>query len=124
MKLLKDYLNIQKQLFEYFGYIEDWKVIPIDDCTDNHWLVSKDERSFWCHSPEPLTLESIKAGDSIYGGPIYTQRFLPKWVYRGEKFTMVCVDTQTDGNKFLAIYDNSKECKNPELIAEYERCWA
>jgi len=29
---------------------------------------------------------------------------------------MVCVDTQTDGNKFLMIFDNEKECKDKDII--------
>lgn len=36
-------------------------------------------------------------------------RNLSKWVYRGEMYTMIVVDTQTDGNKFLRIFDNAKE---------------
>jgi hypothetical protein len=46
-----------------------------------------------------------------YAAEIYTQRFLPKWVYRGAEYTMVCVDTRTDGNKFLMVFDNKKEIK-------------
>jgi hypothetical protein len=46
---------------------------------------------------------------TLYCDEVYTQRHLPKWVYRGVEFTMICVDTHTDGNKFLAIYDNAKE---------------
>lgn len=44
-----------------------------------------------------------------YAFDIYAQRFLPKWVYRREDYTMICVDAGCDGNKFLAIFDNSKE---------------
>lgn len=47
----------------------------------------------------------------MYSNEIYTQRFLPKWVYRGKDYTMICVDTHTDGNKFLQIFDNSKEIR-------------
>lgn len=34
-----------------------------------------------------------------------------KWIYRGEKLTMIIVDTQVDGNQFFAFYDNNKEVK-------------
>ena len=51
-----------------------------------------------------------EAGE-YYSASIYTQRFLRKWVYRGKDFTLVCMDTHTDGNKFLGVFDNSKEIK-------------
>lgn len=40
---------------------------------------------------------------------IYTQRFLPKWVFRGAEYTMVCCDTGVDGNKYLGIFSNDQE---------------
>lgn len=124
MKLLSDYFTLQKQIFDYFGYKEDWKVIPLDDRTDQYWMVILDERGggSYCHHEEPLTKESVEAG-VIYGGSIYTQRFLPKWVYRGAEYTMVCADTHTDGNKFLMIFDNTKECTDPEIKKLYVDFW-
>lgn len=114
MKLLKDYFDLQKQVYDYFGYVEDWKVIPIDDATDYYWYLTGEG-----HGAEvkyAKTLEDF--GDNHYANEIYTQRFLPKWVYRGPEYTMICVDTHTDGNKFLQIFDNSKELKNdPEAEA-------
>jgi hypothetical protein len=65
---------------------------------------------------EPLTKELVEGG-ATYSAVIYRQRFLPKWVYRKDDFTMICADTQTDGNKYLMIFDNQKECKGLE---EYE----
>jgi len=116
MKLLKDYFNLKKEIHEYFGYKEDWVDIPLADETDCYWLLTGegygDKCAYW---HEPMTVKSIEDG-AYYGGEIYTQRFLPKWVYRGEEYTMVCVDTRTDGNKFLMIFDNAKEYKDPEMI--------
>lgn len=55
-------------------------------------------------------LEHILLDDEeYYGDEIYTQRFYSKWVYRGDDYAMVMVDTHTDGNRFLAVFDNSKE---------------
>jgi hypothetical protein len=53
-------------------------------------------------------LDDEDAGN-YYSNEIYTQRHLPKWIYRGAEYTMIVVDTHTDGNKFLQIFDNSKE---------------
>lgn len=46
-----------------------------------------------------------------YEDEIYTQRHLQEWTHRGDEHTMICVDTNTDGNKFLHIFDNDKEIK-------------
>ena len=64
-------------------------------------------QAFFAETPEQLD----DADGNYYEDEIYTQRFLPKWVYRGEDYTMVCVDTHTDGNQFLRIFDNLKERK-------------
>jgi len=29
--MLKDFFDQQEKIFNYFGYVEDWKVIPLDD---------------------------------------------------------------------------------------------
>lgn len=109
MKLLDEYFELQKKVHEYFGYVEDWRVIPLDDSTDYFWTLDGEE-----HGGEVLFADSIAkledrgAGD-YYSNSIYTQRHLPKWVYRGEGYTMICVDTHTDGNNFLQVFDNSKQ---------------
>ena len=106
MKMLAEYFNLQKQIYEYFGYEEEWVVIPLDDGTDYFW---HEDGNVVCFSDneEELTIQT----GNYYENEIYTQRFLSKWVYRGEEYTMICVDTQVDGNKFLQIFDNSKERK-------------
>lgn len=106
MELLDQYFDIQQQIYEYFGYKEDWVVIPIDDRREYIWKIIGD--SVWfANSVEEL----ISQKGNCYQDEIYTQRFLPKWVYRGKDYTMICVDTHTDGNKFLAIYSNKLEHK-------------
>jgi len=120
MKILQKYFELQKQIYDYFGYEENWKVIPLDDATDHYWMVHKGR---YVHSDEPFTLESIEAGDKIYGGSIYTQRFLNQHVYRGPEYTMVCADTQADDNKLLMVFDNSKECTDPKLKEAYDLNW-
>ena len=110
MQLLNDYNAKRQELFDYFGYVEDWVAIPVDDATMYYWRLTGEGRGdevLFADSLEELELES----GNYYTNEIYTQRFLPKWVYRGADYTMVVVDTHTDGNKFLQIFDNAKEVK-------------
>lgn len=105
MKLLDDYFKLQKEIYDYFGYQEDWVVIPLEDATEYVWTVEDDHVSF---ADNLAQLQDEKVGQ-YYENEIYTQCHLPKYVYRGKDYTMICVDTHIDGNKFLQIFDNTKE---------------
>ncbi len=109
MELLNEYSAKRQELFEYFGYVEDWRVIPVDDATQFHWQLTGE--SYGDEVQFALTPEELGDGGA-YSNEIYTQRFLKKWVYRGADYTMIVVDTHTDGNKFLQIFDNEKEVKS------------
>jgi hypothetical protein len=123
MQLLDEYFKLQSEIYDYFGYVEDWVVIPIDDRREYYWSIEGEETDgqvYFTKSKE--NHEALVAnnydwdqdgvdGNDVYSDEIYTQRHLPKWVYRGSEYTMICIDTHTDGNKFLAIYDNTKEIK-------------
>ena len=103
MELLDKYFEIQKKIHDHFGYVEDWVVIPLDDARKYFWRCD-DSKVCFADTLEELESES----GNYYENEIYTQRFLPKWVYESSDFTMICVDTRTDGNKFLQVFDNSK----------------
>lgn len=108
MKQIDECLALQKQIFEYFGYVENWVVIPIDDSREHYWKIVGGEG----HGGAVMfaeEVETLHSDGDYYEDEIYTQRFLPKWVYRGEEYTMICCDTRVDGNKFLRIFTNAKE---------------
>ena len=110
MKILKEYSEKRQELFDYFGYAEDWAVIPVDDATSYYWGIQGGEGyggEVRFSEIEKKLLDEDE-GD-YYVNQIYTQRHLPKWVYRGEDYTMICVDTNCDGNKFLQIFSNNLE---------------
>lgn len=111
MKLLNDYFKLQKEIYDYFGYGEDWVTIPLDDSTDCWWELDLDDSGVGGEVRFAETIKDLanEAAGNYYSYPIYTQRFLPKWVYEGEDYTMISVDTQTDGNKFLMVFDNNKK---------------
>ena len=118
MKLLDNYFKLQKEIYDYFGYVEDWVVIPLEDNTEFYWYLTGEDYGHsvvYGHSKEQL----MDVGSlNFYSATIYTQRFLPKWVYRGEEYTMVCADTHTDGNKFLMIFSNNLEIENQHSYQE------
>lgn len=122
---VKKYFELEEEIFQYFGYREDWVKIPIEEHLNDYWFVTGEKSSsdhcVW--SPAKFDEASIESGSTIYSGTLYTQRFLPKWVYRTEGHTMVVVDTHTDGNKFLMLFDNEKECKDNALIEFYKERW-
>ena len=118
--IIKEYFNLEKKIFEYFGYVEDWEVIPIGDLTDDHWMITGPKIVYGL---KPFTKKLIVDGKEIYSGTIYTQRFLPKWIYQTPELTMISVDTHSDGNKILMIFDNELECKDESLKTLYNECW-
>ena len=110
MNVIDDYFKLRKQVFDHFGYVEDWKAIPLDDARDYYWKLTGEGPGFVRFAETIEDLEDIDGGN-YYQNSIYTQRFLPRWVYRADDYTMIAVDTHTDMNKFLSIFDNKKEVK-------------
>jgi len=115
--IVDNYEAAKEAVFKHTGYVEDWRSLSLEDSREMFWAVDDFERR-WCrYSPVKEDLEYyVKTGD--YSGPgadhlfedeIYTNRHLPKWVYRGPEFTLVCCDTQSDGNQFLRIFRNDME---------------
>lgn len=106
MKILDEYFKLQQEIYDYFRFEEDWVVLPLDDRREYDWEIINDEEILYGKKDD-----IINNTGNYYSDEIYKQRFYDKWVYRGEEYTMIMVDTHTDGNRFLAIYDNLKEIK-------------
>ena len=111
MKLFDQEQAIRKQIFEYFGYKEDWRILPLEDCRDVEWRIISNGGGWTVQCLQNGGVFGNEDDEDCFEYEIYTQRFLDKWVYRGEEFTMILVDTHTDGNQFLSIFTNSKEVK-------------
>lgn len=123
--LLRSYVELEQKIHDYFGYVEDWRCIPLRDQTDDYWmLLEKGDGSgtvVWSH--EPFTEESVIQGRTIYNAVIYTQRHLPRWVYHANGYTMISIDTRQDRNEFLAVFDDSKRYVDKELSDLYQQTW-
>lgn len=125
-KKIDDYFSLAKEIHQFFGYQEDWVTIPMDDGREYYWFLIEEPLNIegkpeavggeLVYSLEPLTADAVRDG-AIYVADVYTQRFLPKWIYRTKTHTMVAIDTHTDGNKYLILLDNARECKDPEITS-------
>lgn len=105
MNELKAFFAARQVVFDYFGYVEDWVTIPLDDATEYFWHYDENTK---CVGYAATEQELRDQDGRYYVNELYTQRFLPKWIYEGKEYTMICVDTRTDGNKYLQVFDNSK----------------
>jgi hypothetical protein len=105
MNIIEQYNSAKQVLYDHVGFVEDWVIFAIEDRTEMFWAENGSEVKY------AETLDRFNSDGDYYVDEIYTQRFYKKWVYRGQEFTMIFVDTHTDGNKFFAVYSNSKEIK-------------
>jgi len=121
--MVEAYFSARTALHEMFGYREDWACIPMEDHRGEHWiLIGGEGHGGKCyHSKEPMAV--ALAAEEFFGGPIYTKRHLPKWVYRSERYVMVCVDTRQDMNRILMVFDADKECTDEALRDAYKARW-
>jgi len=107
MQLLDQYNTLREQVFAYFEYVEDWRILPIADYRECFWKLDGEGPGTvkFAETEAELATED----GQYFENEIYTQRHLPKWVYRGADYTMVVVDTHTDGNQFLQVFANANE---------------
>ncbi len=114
------YFELQQEVYEMMGYVEDWKVIPLDDSREYYWTLyqNRDGTGHVRFAESVEVLQAFNKGE-FYEDEIYTQRHLPKWVYRSEQYTMVSCDTHTDGNKLLRIFSNDREVVDPKPYRSY-----
>ncbi len=115
MNLLDQYNSARQQVFDYFGYVEDWRVLPLDDARKYFWTLEGEGPGIVKYASTESELKK-ESGEAYYENEIYTQRHLPKWVYRGAEYTLIVVDTQCDGNKFLQVFANVNERKSNRAV--------
>lgn len=106
MKAFDEYLKLQAEIFAYFSYEEGYQVFPLSDCREYFWAIdAQDENICFATTEDELKSQSGR----YYEVFVHLTVHLPKSIYVGEEFTMICVDTQTDGNKFLQIFSNANK---------------
>ncbi len=76
MELLDKYNALREEVFAYFGYVEDWAVIPLDDAREYFWKLDGEGPGTVKFADTEEELESESG--QYYENVIYTQRFLSK----------------------------------------------
>jgi len=115
--LIDKYFNILQEVYDYFGYREGWRTFAVVDYREYVWdLIDGDDRVGYSHGP--ITEESIEYGMDIFDSEVFTYTNQTKWTYEKEDYTMILLDTQTDGNIDLAIFDNKKRQRLTEELKE------
>ena len=103
-ELLTKHEQIYDEVFTYFGYKGNWRELLIADKTDVFWYISENAEEVR-YSYQPLIPEDRHNTD--YSA--YIMQNLCYNICRGNDYTMIAIDTECDGNCFLAIFDNTKE---------------
>jgi hypothetical protein len=107
MNIIDEYFKLLQEVYDYFEFKEDWVILPLEDRREYDWQLIDDDAVQYGNKDNILN----DTGE-YYEDEVYKQRFYNKWIYRAKDYTMIMVDTHTDGNRFLAIYDNLKEIKH------------
>lgn len=119
-ELLSRYNELESQILNYFGYQQEWTMLPLDDMTMMSWMLVTN-RVIW--SDKPLTVEIIKDGEIYDAFAFAAFNMVQRWVWEKEDYTLLRVDTRSDNNYLLMVFDNSRRVIDPELVKLYEECW-
>ncbi len=101
--MLDQYFTLFDEVCKMFGYHEDWRAFNLDDKREYFWKIDDDHVEYCKDAVWDVNHEEY------YGGTIYTQRHLSKWVYETEHYTMALVDIHCDCNVLLMIFENTKK---------------
>ena len=106
IKLIKKYDKALEKLYKHVGFVEDWVVYPILDCTDCYWHADAKTVKF------AESKEKFYSDGDYYKDEIYTQRFYSKHVYIGKRLTMIFCDPHVDGVRWFKFFDNNKRVES------------
>jgi hypothetical protein len=119
MQEIDEYFKLQQVIYDNFGYKEDWRVFPLDDMRGVWWSI-QGNTVWWSEKKEnhQKLIDQEYDFDGIPDSDVYSGYIRGNWrleprnleIYQDadKKSSMIIVDTQTDFNVFLMIFDNSK----------------
>ena len=94
--LIDNYFKLQDEIFKHCGYQEGWKIYPIVDYREYFWTIDDED------------LITSNENDFSDDGNCYCDEIIGN-IFKGEKYTLILVDTHVDGNSYLALLNNLKE---------------
>lgn len=116
MELLTQYRDIEKKIYQHFGFEPPFNNVPIIDNTHRHWM-TVDGTTVW--SVEPLTVKSVQDGGAIFSAPTCKD----ETAYTTTDETMVAVDTKSNGSRSRMIFLNANKCVREDLKQVYRDNW-
>lgn len=108
MRVILEYFAIRQKIFDHVGYVENWRMLPIESLVENYWRLYGEGPGKVRFAESEEYLDDPNEEDYCEY-QIYTQRHLPRWVYRGETITLIVADTRVDANQVLALFSNQME---------------
>lgn len=67
--VVDQFFSARGVIFEHVGYVEDWRVLPINDSRNQFWAIDKDEQRWIRFSPSHQALMYWLAGHADEYGP-------------------------------------------------------
>jgi len=107
--LIENYTNALQELYDHVGFVEDWVLCPIDDCTLAYWNTDGNIVRY-ADTLEDFTNEN---GDYMQDD-VYKQRFYKKWIYEGKIFTMIFCDPHVDATQWFRVFRNDLKTAMPK----------
>ena len=82
----------RKAIFAHVGYVEDWRVLPINDSRDQFWAVDKDEREWVRFSPSHRPSRTGSRRTNLpHGIRLLIARSTSSATCRGRSIVRVCL---------------------------------
>jgi hypothetical protein len=104
---LDQYNELYVKITDYFGYVDSWLGLSIEDCRGFTWQLTKHGVYYTDSS------NIIDVLDDLFAPRVVD--FKQEWVYRGEELTLLVLRFGLSGNAFLGVFDNNKEIKNEQF---------
>jgi hypothetical protein len=115
LNLLDIFDNSLDAIMKSFEVPQTWHQIYPDDMTNVFWFIDGDSIVWF----DTLLTKEVIDSEKYYQAVMHDNweyKKLPSPPWRRFGLAMIPVDTHTDGNKYLMIFDEDKECKDQEVI--------
>lgn len=119
MQELDEYFRLQQVIYDNFGYKEDWRAFPLDDMREVWWSI-QGNTAWWSERKEnhQQLIDQEYDYDGIPDSDVYSGEIRANWrldprnleMYQDadKKLSMIIIDTNTDFNVFLMVFNNDR----------------